>query len=35
VARRIERFENGESVFVLTVRTAQLSARVEDGVFSN
>lgn len=35
VARRIERFENGESVFVLTVRTAQLSARVDDGVFNN
>ena len=35
VARRIERFENGESVFVLTVRTAQLSARADDGVFSN
>jgi hypothetical protein len=35
VARRIERFENGESVFVLTVRAAQLSARADDGVFSN
>jgi hypothetical protein len=35
VARRIERFENGESVFLLTVHTAQHSARVEDGVFSN
>jgi hypothetical protein len=35
VARRIERFENGEPVFVLTVRTAQLSARANDGVFSN
>ena len=35
VARRIERFENGESVFVLTVRTAHLSARADDGVFAN
>lgn len=35
VARRIERFENGEPVFVLTVRTAQLGARANDGVFSN
>jgi hypothetical protein len=35
VARRIERFENGESVFVLTVRTAGLSARSDDGVFAN
>jgi hypothetical protein len=35
VARRIERFENGESVFVLTVRTAGLSARADDGIFGN
>ncbi len=35
VARRIERFENGESVFVLTVRTARFSARADDGVFAN
>ena len=35
VARRIERFENGESVFVLTVSTAGLSARANDGVFAN
>ncbi len=35
VARRIERFENGESVFVLTVRTARLSPRADDGVFAN
>jgi hypothetical protein len=35
VARRIERFENGELVFVFTVRMAQLSARANDGVFSN
>lgn len=35
VARRIDRFENGKSVFVLTVRTAGLSARADDGVFNN
>lgn len=35
VARRIERFENGESVFVLTVRSAGLSARANDGAFAN
>ena len=35
VARRIERFENGKSVFVLTVHTAGLSARLDDGVFAN
>lgn len=35
VARRIERFENGESVFVLTVRTAGFSRRAEDGMFAN
>ena len=35
VARRIERFENGESVFVFTVRTAHFSARADDGVFGN
>jgi len=34
VARRVERLENGESVFVLTVSTAGLSARVADGVFA-
>lgn len=33
VARRIERIENGESVFVLTVRTAGFSRRAEDGMF--
>ena len=33
VPRRIERFENGESVFVLTVRTVGLSARANDGSF--
>ncbi len=35
VARRIERFENGESVFVLTMRTASLSQRADDGIFTN
>lgn len=35
VARRIERLENGESVFVLTVRTAGFSARADDGIFTN
>ena len=35
VARRIERFENGESVFVFTVRTARLSPRADDGAFTN
>jgi hypothetical protein len=35
VLRRIERFVNGESVFVLTVRTAGLSPRADDGVFTN
>jgi hypothetical protein len=35
VARRIERFENGESVFVLTLRAAGLSARADDKVFEN
>lgn len=35
IARRIERFENGESVFVLTIGAAHLSARAADGVFVN
>jgi len=35
VARRIERFENGEPVFVLTIGAAQLSARADDGAFAN
>jgi hypothetical protein len=35
VARRVERFENGESVFVLTVNTAGLRSRVTDGAFAN
>jgi len=35
IPRRIERFENGQSVFVLTVRTAGLSRRVDDGAFAN
>ena len=35
VARRIERFENGESVFVFTVRTAGFSPRADDAAFTN
>ena len=35
VARQIERLENGASVFVLTMRTAGLSARTDDGAFAN
>jgi hypothetical protein len=35
VARRIERLENGESVFVFTVRTARLSPRADDAIFDN
>ena len=35
VARRIERFENGESVFVFTVRTARFGPRADDGAFAN
>jgi hypothetical protein len=35
VARRIERFENGDSVFVFTVRTIRLSPHADDEVFSN
>lgn len=35
VARRIERFENGESVFVLTVHSADLSRRADEGIFTN
>jgi hypothetical protein len=34
VARRIERFENGELVFVLSVRSVQLGARADDGLFT-
>lgn len=33
VARRIERLEDGKSVFVLTIRSAGLGRRVDDGVF--
>lgn len=33
VARRIERFENGSSVFVLTIRSAGLGRRADDGIF--
>jgi len=35
VARRIERFENGVSVFVLTVRLAGFGQRLGDGIFAN
>jgi len=35
VARRIERFENGELIFVLTVHTSGLSSRADDGIFAN
>jgi len=35
VARRIERFENGELVFTLTIRTAHLSPHADDAVFDN
>ena len=35
IAQRIERIENGEQVFVFTVRTASLSPRANDGVFAN
>ena len=33
VARRIERFENGKSMFVLTIRSAGLDRRADDGIF--
>jgi hypothetical protein len=33
VARRIERLENGRSVFVLNIRSAQFGKRAEDGSF--
>lgn len=33
VARRIERFENGKSVFVLNIRSAQFGKRADDGIF--
>ena len=33
VARRIERIENGKSVFVLDIRSAQFGKRADDGVF--
>ena len=35
VARRIERFENGESVFVLTIRTAHFCPRADDDAFAD
>jgi hypothetical protein len=34
VARRIERFENGKSVFVLTIRSAGFGGRADDGLFA-
>jgi hypothetical protein len=34
VARRIERLENGKSVFVLTMRSAGLGRRADDGIFA-
>jgi hypothetical protein len=34
VARRIERFENGRSVFVLTVGSVQFGGRADDGSFA-
>ena len=33
VARRIERLENGKSVFVMNIRSAQFGKRAEDGIF--
>jgi len=33
VARRIERLENGKPVFVLTIRSAGLARRADDGIF--
>ena len=32
-ARRIERLENGKSVFVLNIRSAQFGRRTDDGIF--
>ncbi len=34
VARRIERFENGKPVFALTIRSAGLGRRADDGIFA-
>jgi hypothetical protein len=34
VAQRIERFENGKSEFVLTIRSAGLGRRADDGLFA-
>jgi hypothetical protein len=33
VARRIERFENGRSVFALNIHSAQFDRRANDGMF--
>lgn len=35
VAHRIERVENGQSVFVLNIRSAGLGQRAEDGIFAH
>lgn len=35
IVRRIERLENGQSVFVLSVGSADLSPSINDGVFAN
>ena len=34
VARRIERLENGQSMFALTIRSVGLGQRAEDGIFA-
>jgi hypothetical protein len=34
VARRIERLENGASVFILSIRSASLGQRADDGIFA-
>ncbi len=35
IARRIERIENGKSVFVLTLGSVDLSTRLDDGIFGS
>jgi len=34
VARRIERFENGKSVLLINIRSAQFGRRTDDGIFT-
>lgn len=34
VARRVERFENGKSVFVLNIQSGELGQRADDGIFA-